>query len=567
MGFFDFLGSPKQDSATLQAEQAALRKKHLNQAFAEPSGVADEEGLRLAQHQSEEAQAKNAPRTFGQGRLEVQRHEQATKGLEVDFDKAVRDAHAVIGALPGFGGDTTFRRLSDDTRIQVAAVRKALDAKAHAAPAALADDFERLAQNKEFDAQQRGAMAGVAAMFRRAQASLDRAAVSRETFKPTQLPEEALKAEQSRLDLLKRQEEEARKRLLTLGYTNPQRVATQNAILEIAKEREEAERNLKEFAPQGTPAKAPASSMEDINRGFGSAGVTPRQAAQAVNEGLDALSQSMGGDFDLAQGVSFKHALPYAIQAMGPEAQVAFSQWLKEVRAKENPQTQGYTGNPAQDAGAMASPEGSEPADGVSELRSMINENFRQQRLARAELAEAQELQSWPAIIAFVVLGMLIGPQGAFAFFSNARRKNQLKGWLDQLELERRDLKELERWNREQDVAMKREAARRLQKKEDTAEEWRQRIGMELLKHRLIIERNAKRNNPETALMKKLSDEFQRSAAMASKFSKTKDDPLVPQAQREDAYRNFEYYIRKAAALDQQLSEMGGDVLDEEDEE
>lgn len=558
MGFFDWLTAPKQDIPTLEAEQAAIRKKRANQAFSDQPPVPDDEGLRIAQHQNEEARSGESDSLLGASNANKNAVE-AQKGLIKDYDRAVGDAYAVIENTTGsFSNQGAFQRPSRESLLMVQRVKEAIQKKAQ--PAALAEDFSRLSQNQEFSADERKAFSGVAAMFNRAAKSRDMAAVSGEAPKAVPSPQSVQQARE-RIDILRRQEEAARSRLETMGVTNPIRAGAQNAILEIAREREGLERALNEFPGQKPPVEATPGPNDNPSKGFASAGVSPRQTAEAVNDGVKAVAQSMGADFNPGDAVSFQYALPYAIQALGPEAQLAFSEWTKDIKKKEA-EAKGFTptGNPAQDAGGMSTKRDEE---GPS-TQDMIRQNFEQQRIARAEFANAQELQSWPSIIAFCLLGMLIGPQGAFAFFSNARRKKELQGWLQQLESERKYLADEQEYTRKSEAETRSAAARRLQQKEDLDETFRRQVGLTMLNHKLIIERNSKKNNPETSLMKKLQSSYQRAVGMASKYSGEMQNEFAPLDKRNAARDNFNFYMKKAAALDMQLEEMGGDVLEEE---
>jgi hypothetical protein len=556
MGFFDFLSTPKQDIPTLEREQADLRKKKPQQ---EANPFQDDEALRVSQYKNEEARAGEASTLEGASNVNKSAG-MAQKGLVQDYDRAVGDAFAALSNVRGraFGKSDAFP--SDERRRAVGEavqVEKNLSKKAN--PLALADDFERLSSNKEFDPEERKAFSGVAAMFRRASQSRDAAAISGEMPKAAP-PQEAIQQAKDKAENLRRQEEAARKQLETMGVTNPNRAGTQNAILEIAKERESVESSLKEFSPKAPVEVAPGPN-DKLQKGFSSAGVSQKEVARSVNEGLEAVAGSMGADFNPGDAVSFQYALPYAIAALGPEAQLAFSEWMRDIKKKEA-EAKGFTptGNPAQDAGGMsAKGEGEGPSH-----QDMIRQNFEQQKLARADFAAAQELQSWPAIIAFCLLGMLIGPQGAFAFFSNARKKKELQGWLQQLEMERKYLSDEQDYTRKMESETRSAAARRLQHKEDRDETFRRQVGLTMLNHKLIIERNEKKGNPETAVMKKLQASYQRAIGMAAKYSGEMQNEFAPEDKRNSARANFNFYMKKAAALDMQLDEMGGDVLEEE---
>ena len=90
----------------------------------------------------------------------------------------------------------------------------------------------------------------------------------------------------------------------------------------------------------------------------------------------------------------------------------------------------------------------------------------------------------------------------------------------------------------------------------DVLEQRKWELGKMVMNHNLILQRIQKKGDPNTALMKKLSSDFNRTAALAAKYAKSASDPLSPN-QKGDRMQ-FETLMRKAFDIDATLKEIGG---------
>lgn len=589
MGFFDYLTAPKQDISQLQGEQADLRKKKLpptpaaNPFQNEESELASIQDPGSAQLQQETQQEPTA-------KPDVRVASSAYRAKESDLVKregrTVAEIDSILGSRSGAYTspyDTELRKIDGD----IARVRKAITSNT-LKPGMLAQDIDvivdRIQKYRKNNTSPKPGLMGMTQLpdpifhdndinrliqLKGALSGLAEERVQLDSekpeFKSQAIPSSELSAEATKLQ---QAAEKARIEAQNMGLLarEPKIREVQNLQAQAAalNARAQEAKSAEEGGEQDWRNTIVTSLDDDPDKGAASAGVSPREYRQSVNESVENLRKQMGPDFDVHSPVSFKYALPYVIQSMGPEAQIAFTQWLKEIKRKEA-EANGKTPdgqNPAQDAGKMAG----EPISPNDQRRAEIQANMAQQKQARMDLAEAQELQSWPAIVAFVLLGVLIGPQGAFAFFSNSKKKNQLKLWLQQLEMERKYLLDEEKYEKDTEREIKREAARRMTQREDKAEQRQFEMGKLLVQHRLIIERAQRRQNPETAVMKKLSGEFSRAMGLAAKYS-PKNYEFSPDAEKSKAAANFEYYMRKAAEIDVQLREIGAEELAQDPEQ
>jgi hypothetical protein len=204
----------------------------------------------------------------------------------------------------------------------------------------------------------------------------------------------------------------------------------------------------------------------------------------------------------------------------------------------------------------------------IARTERAIQSKEQEMRALYATLRESPFMRTWPGIILYVLVGMLT-QNPAFAarliggVGNRAAVNDEIKGI--QYQLARLD-RELARRERE-DAYTQREAARRLQRKEDQVDQRKWDLSKMMLQHQLIIKRNASRNNPETALMKKLAADFQRNLGMASKFSGEMQNEFADPKDRANARSNFNTYMRRAAELDADIRNLGGGVEEPEEPE
>ena len=204
----------------------------------------------------------------------------------------------------------------------------------------------------------------------------------------------------------------------------------------------------------------------------------------------------------------------------------------------------------------------------IAETERAITGKEYQLRALYGSLGQSPFMQTWPGIILYVLVGLLTqNPAFAARLIGGVTNRNSVNAEIKGIQFDLRRL-ESRLARREQDqIEFKREAARRLQRREDHALDQLISLSKMKINHDLIIERNAKKGNPETDLMRKLSRDFQRSLGMASKFSGEMQNEFAEKEVRGAARENFNKYMERANALDKQIIQIGGDVLEEETDE
>jgi hypothetical protein len=215
----------------------------------------------------------------------------------------------------------------------------------------------------------------------------------------------------------------------------------------------------------------------------------------------------------------------------------------------------------------------------IARTEARIQSREQEIRQLYAQLRESPFMRTWPGIILYVLVGMLTqNPAFAARLIGGVGNRDAVDKEIRGIQFELRRLdSQLERQEREE-VYSKREAAKRLQHKEDVADQRKWEMSKLMVNHNLIIQRNAARGNPETFIMKKLAGDFQRSLGMASKFqsemdqyARTMNNELADQTARADAKRKwadakrkYDHYMMNASGLDAQIQDMGGAAAEPE---
>lgn len=281
---------------------------------------------------------------------------------------------------------------------------------------------------------------------------------------------------------------------------------------------------------------APQDTNDDPDKALNSVGVSRKDFVGSVADTAKKLKADLGDGVDFDKPVAFPYALPHVITALGPEAQVEFSTWARQELARKKKE-EGDTQKQAE-AGSKGEAGPSEDDRYRSELRGKIEGNFARQQQVRQEIANAQEFQSWPAVITYAILSVLIGPRGAFAFFSNARKKNTLGLWLDQLKAEMGDLQRQEDYERRDQEWNRREAARQSVRQAEREDDFQKDIRKEIMRHYLIKER-ANQRGVDTSTTKKISSDFSRYATLAddARAEITQQDKILESLTASDAMK------------------------------
>lgn len=196
---------------------------------------------------------------------------------------------------------------------------------------------------------------------------------------------------------------------------------------------------------------------------------------------------------------------------------------------------------------------------GSVDLEHRIQGKEDRMRQLYAELRETPFMRTWPGLILYVLVGVLTqNPAFAARLIGGVGNRQAVDAEMKGLQFDIRRLDEQMRRREHDETYIKREAARRLTAKDDQADQRKWEMSKLMLNHKLIIDRNAKRGNPETFLMKKLSGDFQRNLGMASKFQGTMQNEFADPKDRAEAKQNWTIYMRRAAELDQQIQQLGG---------
>lgn len=551
MGFFDFLSAPAQDP-TLEDQELFKQKKN--------SGVVptlDDPSKRI-ESTAQPPQPKAAePPKAKDPMAERNRLASEIEGLKVQVAKEIAAERIV---KTGFSGKM------DGSHLERAAIKEI----AGKGPEEAARGLEAHAQSRGVDLKklpsfQRLEQAVLA--YKRAQrepAVQQYQAQSKVTLAQRDIPrlEQQVKSATDELMKVKaqiaeapsaRMEADLKKQEETLAYKmgslTDQLNAAKNTTQQAAQDPQPIMGAQGDSQDAGSMDASP-EFMAGLDSAFRSAGIDRRDVSGAVNEGLDDLNKMFDGKLDLNGPVVFKYALPYVIQAMGPEAQVEWSQWLLKMQ-QEQKQAQPGIEEPSGVPGS-----GERERDELQKTRDDIKINLANRKAAMQDLANAQELQSWPAIVAFVLLGMLIGPNGAFAFFSNARRKRELQGWIQSIDLERKELKDLEEEQLEQKKELRREAVARLQKERDYKRNRDDSLTKLYINHKLILERARANASPQNrAIVSKLEGDFARTLKLMQDHHEIMKNDYIEEGDPKKIRATREYDRLKGEAdfIDQKL--------------
>jgi hypothetical protein len=357
--------------------------------------------------------------------------------------------------------------------------------------------------------------------------------------------------------------------------------SAKDTMPEAVSQRGEAE-NQKALAQKQQKAAALSEHIKQLEEVTKSE--TPEQPQNAQMGALAGAEIGSRPVSSFMEGLGIKDAVPkvhQALQKVGipPEewgnTNVDPSAGVMRVMAELDPNgdfarliAKGLADAKLEDANQSQSQGKGQTDPGIARTERAIQNKEQEMRALYATLRESPFMRTWPGIILYVLVGMLT-QNPAFAarliggVGNRAAVNDEIKGI--QYQLARLD-RELARRERE-DAYTQREAARRLQRKEDQVDQRKWDLSKMMLQHQLIIKRNASRNNPETALMKKLAADFQRNLGMASKFSGEMQNEFAGPKDRAKARSNFNTYMRRAAELDADIRNLGGGVEEPEEPE
>ncbi len=555
MGFFDFLSAPKQDTPPIKKKQGAMPAGTVEEY---PKGELPMNTTELWSWEPPEKQAATVPSSQesaagASGGMEPYRSKEAD--LVKREHRAISEVRNLLNDSPASDPD-------------VSKVRDALE-RGTLGSAQLAEDLGILLKNKNLVITGRASGVDVG-LHRLISLRNELAAVAEEKGKleaggmpspekPQSIPyqelemeaEQALKkSEVARLEAAQSGALSRDKKLKEAANWKAQAAALQQQAMD-AKGLEEKRKLAGE--PQVLPSQGDPNVVTSYMTGLG----IDRETL------VDRLHQSMLAvgipDDQWEAPVNPQAGILRVMGAMDPNGQMAqlMVGQMAAAKAEDAAQAQAAPPKPSED---------SELAGRIDETEKEIQGREAQMRNIYFQLGQTQFMHTWPGIILYVLIGMITqNPAFAARLLGGVGNREAIDEELKGLQADlRRYENRLSHQQTEQRLT-RQEAARRLQRKDDSQEVWRRQVGMTLLNHRLIIERNAKKGNPETALMKKLNEEFKRSMTMASKLGKPPFvNPLTGEWVDKDAKKNFDHYMRKGASLDAQLEEIGGDVLEEE---
>lgn len=544
MGFFDFLASPAQDPSLQDQELWAKKKKQQET----PQSYGNE-ALESAQYDAAEAKKESA-KTLKGTILENERSDEARKGLLKDYDRAVKDAHSAL-----LLADNSLRRdgpLSPDAVKSIRLVQRAVKEKE--SPVVLADDFQRLSENPEFNSQERTAFAGAAAMFRRAQKSRDAATEALNVPKMVPSPE-SLEAERANVEALTRQENAARQQMATMGVTNPQREASQRAIAEIVKEREEAQTRLRQVgtnantlaAEREAAAKEAPTSATPVANQFKTLGVKKEQLLTSMLSLLEANGISLD---DLDDDVPTQAGLMRLLSSMDKEGTVA-----QKMAADLLAEKQGFQEQMQREEAAMKG-EQAAAEKRVSGIQSEMGQARSQLKELYRELNSQPFMRSWIGILSFVILSMLSGPKNAAILLGLGRNKNAVQGEIDAL---KEDLRYMGRqMEKEENYSqqVRREAIDRMAARGREERMYSRDVSKMMINHQLVLAR-AKQNSSNTGaqrlMISKLEGDYNRIVGRMKDASERMRDPYADDRDKQRAAREHQAALAEMEFLDQKL--------------
>lgn len=554
MGFFDFLSSPAQDP-TLLNDSESKKKKKLPFSF---EGMTQEEARRLSGQFGPGDPLEDAldldAETADESKSNVDKLKVRKAHLDIqsafgDALKAIGDAEQRLEPSPAeaMGGAYGITKPGDDqARSYLRSVHQRASYRRD--PLKLADDLQQLgAQLKDnalISASQKLIRAG------QAQAELE---AMRKQGGPLAIDPAEVQAVQAKLE---QRQQNLQQQLLTAGEIRTPQLrqelaATTKELARIqTQEQEKQQQPAKvEQAPPMPGEKGPVSNYMDglgidrdtlvdrLRKSMHIVGVSPEKWEDPVDPKAGLLrvlgALDPGGD-------KFVHLI---------------AQSLTDARAQDQMGAQG------------APTPGSQERDAVEETQGQIASKEAELKALYSQLASTPFMQTWPGIILYVLVGMITqNPAFAARLIGGVGNRDAIDREARSLQMDLRRYESRLQHRETAERLARQEAARRVQRVDDRKDSRVWELGKMMLQHKLILQRNAQRGDPNTPVMKKLSGDFNRASAMASKFEKTMNDPFASEEDRKNAKKMFDYYIRLAAELDVDLRGIGGSVLDEEGE-
>jgi hypothetical protein len=314
--------------------------------------------------------------------------------------------------------------------------------------------------------------------------------------------------------------------------------------------------------------------------GASSAGVSKEQFRKETLEGLNNLKRHFGPDFNQNEPIDASNALPFVIQMFGPEAMATWSEWA----SRHNAEKSALQGNPQEHL------DGKLPGSMVDMPETQLR-RAKQQELANAryQLMNTREFNSWPSIVAFVLMSIWLGPDNAFRMWDKSRQRGTLRNWIAQLDDELRQLQGDERDKIMEIKALRREAMSRYERQQDREEDFSRQLmlrgidqkiaqakeqraesrGLDReerdfardihkiqLNHNMILARIQARGGADE-ITKKLSADYNRAMRMMKTYQDDANNPYAPSNVRDVARREYAAWLKKALEADETLQRYG----------
>lgn len=328
-------------------------------------------------------------------------------------------------------------------------------------------------------------------------------------------------------------------------------------------------------APPAVPptVETPPQFLGPISHFMDGLGIPSEQLPAKVHAALNAvgISPDQWADTNVEPTAGLMRVLG-EMDKDGAFAQLIVQQ-MSLARQQDMTDQQNQPQGQSQPTQQQSSSQGQQGNPAIARTEGQIRSREQEIRQLYSQLRQSPFMQTWPGIILYVLVGMLTqNPAFAARLIGGVGNRDAIDREIKGIQFELRRLDgQLARQEREEAYS-KREAARRLQHKDDVADQRKWEMSKMMVQHNLIIQRNAARGNPETFIMKKLAGDFQRSLGMASKFqgemdqyARAMNNELADPKSREDARRkwsdakrNYDYYMQKAAGVDQDIRGIGG---------
>ena len=554
MGFFDFLSSPSQDVGSLQKEQAELRKRMAKAPSQEAAPLEEAKPFEPKEPLPEEPFQGRPAKDPALARRQYSDRE----------SRLVKKEQQIVSQVKGIL-DTSFATYYNAP--EIVKVKEALG-KGSLSPYQLASDIDVILEKKGFNTGGNviidpGQLQKLSHLRNELSVVLD----ERGEFEAEPRPQSAAQSSPDELEAnsIEASQKAAaiRREASSLGVLasapkireaqilESQASAMRQEAMRMKRDLEGQERKAQEI-PQAPPPRSPEEIplQGNIERNLAGSGKTKESFNLAVVGAWKEAEKSglidiNGLEDQVPFGVAFRTLLPI----LDPTQKVTMD-LVDLVNKQKQTQIPEPGGAPSPQGGQM--PEGESPA--LMELRAKQKER----RDLILSLGQSPSSQNWLSAIVTILLSAVIGSERALSVMGYASRHNLLKYQLDLLHQEINEDMAILKEESEAKREVRREAARRMTRQEDTADQRKWELSKLMLNHNLLIQRSEKRGDPETAVMKKLSAEFNRSLGIAAKYSKTKDDPFASEASKREAKMMFDKYVRKAMDLDATLQELSG---------